>query len=41
MCSRGPVVAYHAFILCVIAFMADVSREHDIDLFVDLCALRV
>ena len=42
MCSRGPTLhVMHSFILCVVAFISDVSREHDTDSFVDLCALRV
>ena len=42
-CVRGAPTLHvmHSFILCVVAFISDVSREHDIDSFVDLCALRV
>ena len=42
-CVRGAPTLHvmHSFILCVVAFISYVSREHDIDSFVDLCALRV
>ena len=42
-CVRGAPTLHvmHSFILCVVAFISDVSREHDTDSFVDLCALRV